>query len=185
MSRPAQAPVARRASTPPGAVRAGARPNGAGPASAWTVRRASRADVAGVVVAVQELLLELGGTPPPAHALERTARELIDDHGAGAVLVARCGADVVGMLAASWQLALHVPGQYATIQDLWVHPAWRSRSIGGELVDALVELARARGVARIEVGLPRESFRALRATEGFYLENDFEPLGPRMRRVIS
>ena len=31
------------------------------------------------------------------------------------------------MLAASWQRAIHVPGRYATIQDLWVTPAWRSR----------------------------------------------------------
>ena len=57
--------------------------------------------------------------------------------------------------------------------------------IGAELIEALVELARARGVSRIEVGLPRESFRALHATEAFYLENDFAPLGPRMRRVIA
>ncbi len=155
------------------------------PATAWIVGRASRADVAGVVVGVQELLLELGGTPPPAAELEQVVRELIDDRGLGAVLVARVGADVVGVLAASWQVAIHVPGQYATIQDLWVHRAWRSRSIGADLIAALVELARARGIARIEVGLPREGFRALRATEAFYLENDFEPLGPRMRRVLS
>ena len=155
------------------------------PATSWIVGRASHADLAGVVVGVQELLLELGGMPPPADALEQTVRELTDDRGAGALLVARVGADVIGVLAASWQLAIHVPGQYATIQDLWVHPTWRSRSIGADLLDALVELACARGIARIEVGLPREGFRALRATEAFYLENDFEPLGPRMRRVIS
>jgi GNAT superfamily N-acetyltransferase len=155
------------------------------PATAWSVRRASRADAQGIVIAVQELLLELGGTPPPPAELARTVRELIDDHGAGAVIIAHVDAEVIGVLAASWQLAIHVPGEYATIQDLWVHPAWRSRSIGGELIDACVELAHARAIERIEVGLPRESFRALRATEAFYLENDFEPLGPRMRRVIS
>jgi GNAT superfamily N-acetyltransferase len=154
------------------------------PAVAWSVRRASRADAPGVVVAVQELLLELGGTPPPTAALARSARELIDDHSAGAVLVASVEQELVGVLAASWQLALHTAGRYATIQDLWVHSAWRSRSIGAELIDALVELARAGEMTRIEVGLPRESFRALRATEAFYLDNAFEPLGPRMRRVL-
>jgi len=155
------------------------------PATSWVVLRASHRDVPGIVVAVQELLLELGGAPPAADALSETVRELVDDHSAGAVLVARVDHEVIGVLAASWQLAIHVPGQYATIQDLWVHPVWRSRSIGGDLLDALVELCRGRGIARIEVGLPREGFRALRATEGFYLANDFEPLGPRMRRVIA
>jgi branched-chain amino acid aminotransferase len=155
------------------------------PASSWIVRRAAREDATGVVVAVQELLLELGSTPPPVVALRQTVRELVDDRDAGAVLVARSRGDVVGMLAASWQLAVHVPGRYATIQDLWVHPAWRSRSIGADLVDGLVELSRERGIARIEVGLPRESFRAIAATEAFYRDNDFQPLGPRLRRLLT
>jgi ribosomal protein S18 acetylase RimI-like enzyme len=150
----------------------------------WVVQLASRADLDGVVVAVQELLLELGGTPPDALALERAAAELIDDPGAGAVIVARSGGEIVGVLAASWQLAIHVPGRYATIQDLWVHRAWRSRSIGAELLDALVELVGDRDIARIEVGLPRESFDAIGATEAFYLDNDFARLGPRMRRIL-
>jgi ribosomal protein S18 acetylase RimI-like enzyme len=154
------------------------------PASSWTVARASRADVAAVIVAVQELLLELGSTPPHTAAIERAARELIDDRDAGVVLVARVGQEIVGVLAASWQLAMHVPGRYATIQDLWVHRAWRSRAIGAELMTALVELARERGMARVEVGLPRESFPAIGATEAFYRANGFEALGPRMRRVL-
>jgi GNAT superfamily N-acetyltransferase len=145
----------------------------------------SPADGADVVVAVQELLLELGGTPPPAPELEAAALELIEDERAGAVLLARAGDELVGVLAASWQLAIHVPGRYATIQDLWVHPSWRSRAIGAELLDALVELARERGMARIEVGLPRESFSAIDATAAFYRRNDFAPLGPRMRRILS
>lgn len=154
------------------------------PSRSWTIRRATHGDVAGVVVANQELLLELGSTPPPTDALERAVAELIDDRDAGVVLVALAHDEVVGMLAASWQLALHVPGRYATIQDLWVHPAWRSRSVGAELMAALVDLARERGMARVEVGLPRETFRALDATEAFYRDNGFEPLGPRMRRVL-
>jgi GNAT superfamily N-acetyltransferase len=155
------------------------------PASSWLIAPASPHDVLGIVVAVQELLLELGTPPPPDPALAQVVRELIADRDAGAVLVARAGSEIVGVLAASWQLAMHVPGPYATIQDLWVHPSWRSRSIGTELLDALVQVARARGIARIEVGLPRESFRAIRSTEAFYLRNGFAPLGPRMRRLLS
>ena len=86
---------------------------------------------------------------------------------------ARCSSprpegEIVGVLSASWQRALHVPGRYATIQDLWVDPEWRSRRVGAALVDELVALCGKQGVARIEVGLPRESFDAIRATEAFY-----------------
>jgi GNAT superfamily N-acetyltransferase len=156
------------------------------PETSWTIARASPGDVSAIVVAVQELLLELGGAPPPpTRALTETARRLVDDESAGAVLVARVEREVIGLLAASWQVAIHVPGRYATIQDLWVHPAWRGHAIGRELLDALVGVCRAAGVARIEVGLPPESFRTIRATEAFYLDNGFEPLGPRMRRLLS
>jgi GNAT superfamily N-acetyltransferase len=65
-----------------------------------------------------------------------------------------------------------------------VDPEWRSRGVGAGLVDELAALCGRQGVARIEVGLPRESFDAIRATEAFYLGKGFEHLGPRMRRVL-
>src|SRR5580704_3416827 len=99
-------------------------------------------------------------------------------------LLVELGGALVGVIAASWQTAIHIPGRYALIQDLWVHPAWRSREIGADLVRALCGLASDRQIARIEVGLPRESFAGLDATESFYARNGFTPLGPRMRRVL-
>jgi GNAT superfamily N-acetyltransferase len=149
------------------------------------VRGATPADLDTVVAGVSELLRELGSTPPAADAMRQSAQALLDDPAAGVLLVAQAGGSIVGVLSASRQIALHVPGPYVLIQDLWVDPAWRSRAIGGDLLTALFALARERGMARVEVGLPRESFRAIAATEAFYLRNGFTPLGPRMRRVFS
>jgi len=149
------------------------------------VRRADPDDVPAIAAAVGALLRELGSTPPPAPAIEDVARELIADRGVAALLVAEAEGAIVGVLGASLQTAMHVPGRYALIQDLWVHPSWRSRAIGAALIDRLCELAREQRLARIEVGLPRESFAAIRATEAFYLGNGFQPLGERMRRVLG
>jgi GNAT superfamily N-acetyltransferase len=152
---------------------------------AWTIRRAVRDDAAGVAAAVRELLVELDGTPGTPTAMEAAAATLIDSPWAGVALVAHAGDALVGVLAASWQMAIHVPGSYALIQDLWVDPAWRSRSVGGALIEALFELARAKGLRRVEVGLPRESFARFASTESFYEGNGFTPNGPRMRRLLS
>jgi GNAT superfamily N-acetyltransferase len=149
-----------------------------------TIRPAGDGDVAAVALAVEALLLELGGRRPAREELEAEIRAALEDPGVGAILVAEAGAALVGVLSASWQRALHVPGRYATIQDLWVDPEWRSHRVGAALVDELVALCGKQGVARVEVGLPRESFDAIRATEAFYLGNGFEHLGPRMRRLI-
>jgi GNAT superfamily N-acetyltransferase len=151
----------------------------------WSVRLATRDDVEAVAGAVRALLLELDGTPSSAAAMEAATRTLIDSPWEGAVLVAQARVAIVGVLAASWQTAIHAPGSYALIQDLWVDPAWRGRAVGAGLMEALVELARGRRMERVEVGLPRESFNDFAATERFYLSNGFTPNGPRMRRRIS
>ncbi|HEY5709720.1 MAG TPA: GNAT family N-acetyltransferase [Solirubrobacterales bacterium] len=154
----------------------------------WSVREASAQDAPAVAAAVAELLVELSGKGPAAAELEEATRELARDRGVGALLVAEAGGEdggaVVGVLAASWQHAIHVPGRYGTIQDLWVHPEWRSRAIGRDLIEAFCEVARREGAKRLEVGLPRESFARIGATEAFYRTNGFEHLGPRMRRKL-
>jgi GNAT superfamily N-acetyltransferase len=168
--------------TPPPGASAETTP---GEAASWRVVGASHEDLAGVVAAVADLLVELGGTPPPVAAMEATARVLIEDPQAGALLLAKADGTIVGVLGASWQIAIHSPGKYALIQDLWVHPSWRKQAIGRDLLAALVELAQVHQMARIEVGLPSPRFPRLAATEAFYRNNDFSPVGLRMRRLCS
>ncbi|MDQ2629695.1 MAG: GNAT family N-acetyltransferase [Actinomycetota bacterium] len=154
-------------------------------ATQTTVREAEAADLEAVAIAVESLLAELGGRCPARPELEAEARALLEDPEGGSVLIAEADGQVVGVLSASWQRAIHVPGIYATIQDLWVDEGWRSRGVGAELVEAIASQARARGVGRLEVGLPRETFAAIASTESFYRRNGFEHLGPRMRRLLD
>ncbi|HEY6145834.1 MAG TPA: GNAT family N-acetyltransferase [Solirubrobacterales bacterium] len=150
-----------------------------------TVREAGAGDVEGVATAVEALLVELGGRCPERAVLETEVRALLEDPAGGSVLIAEADGKIVGLLSASWQRAIHVPGVYATIQDLWVDEAWRSRGVGAELVEAIASQARTRGVGRLEVGLPRETFAAIASTESFYKRAGFEHLGPRMRRLLD
>ncbi|MGH2854974.1 MAG: GNAT family N-acetyltransferase [Solirubrobacteraceae bacterium] len=190
------------------------------PRLSFSVRPAAHGDVPAVVAAVQELLRELGGTPPPTDAMRDAARVLLDTPLAGALLVAEAdgatvgaqadggaagveanggahgaaadsgaaGAEtslaVIGVLGVSWQTAIHAAGPYVLIQDLWVHPDWRGRGVGGGLLEALYALAHEREITRAEVGLPPARFAGLPATEAFYRDQGFAPLGARMRRVL-
>jgi GNAT superfamily N-acetyltransferase len=153
----------------------------------WKVRPARTDDVPAVAAAVAELLGELGGMPPARGAIEAEASAHIEDPSLGIVLVAGAsvgGSDLVGVLTASWTRAIQVAGRLLTIEVLWTRREERDRGVGAALVEALAVAAAAEGAGRVEVGLPRESFPALRATERFYLANGFERLGPRMRRSL-
>jgi GNAT superfamily N-acetyltransferase len=154
-------------------------------AARWSVRAAQPEDLPGAVAGIAALLGELGGSPPPAASLLAAARLLLEDACAGELLVAATDERVVGVLGASWTHAIRTAGRYAAIQELWVDAAWRSRRVGAALIATLVELARARGVGRIEVGLPSARFEALAYTRAFYAENGFETLGERMRLTVS
>ncbi len=150
-----------------------------------TIRTARLEDTRAIVLAICELLAELGGDPPVQEAMETAARALIDDPQSGALLLAEVQSSLVGTLAASQQTAIHVPGEYLLIQDLWVAPAWRSRQVGSALIGALLRLADERGITRLEVGLPRAGFAGIEATESFYRREGFTELGTRMRRVLG
>jgi GNAT superfamily N-acetyltransferase len=150
----------------------------------WSVRPARTEDVPAVADAVAALLAELGGTPPARPAIESEARAHIDDPSLGIVLVAATGGKHIGVLTASWARAIQVAGRLLTIEVLWTRRECRDAGVGAALVEALAVAAAAEGAGRVEVGLPRESFPALRSTERFYLANGFERLGPRMRRAV-
>lgn len=153
--------------------------------AASTVRQAAPDDAPGIAAAVSELLLELGGKPASAEDLQRAASALIEDEDAGALFVAEADGQVVGFLGVSWQQAVRIPGSYGLIQELWVHPSWRSQAIGADLLGALDALARERGIGRIEVGLPGERFPSVEATRAFYEANGFQPIGLRMRLLVE
>lgn len=150
-----------------------------------TVRRAGSEDLRAAVDAVRELLVELGGKPPSIEAMQAAAGELIADPDSGMLLLAEQERELVGVLAASWQLAIHTAGRYALLQDLWVKPSHRSSAIGREMLQALCTESRERGLTRVEVGLPSDDFPRIEATRGFYLKNGFKPLGPRMRLPLT
>jgi GNAT superfamily N-acetyltransferase len=162
------------------------RPAGAPGTSGWQIRSARPGDAAAVATGVAALLCELGATPPSHAAIEAEARAHIEDPSLGIVLIAvGDGDELVGVLTASWARAVQIPGRMLTIEVLWTRREWRGRAVGAGMVDALAPIAVDAGAARVEVGLPRESFEAIRATERFYLANGFERLGPRMRRTFS
>jgi GNAT superfamily N-acetyltransferase len=150
----------------------------------WSVRRASESDATAVAAGVRALLGELGAPLPSEQEMLEATRSLLADPEAGVAFVGEAAEGIVGLVTASWQLAIHIPGRYGLVQDLWVERGWRGMALGAEIIEHLMEHARELGIKRIEVGLPKPDFPGLPATAAFYAANGFVPLGARMRRLM-
>jgi ribosomal protein S18 acetylase RimI-like enzyme len=150
-----------------------------------TVRQAEPVDGPAVAAAVSRLLVELGGAPASLPELERAAGQILADENAGLLLLAEDEAgEVVGFLGCSWQQAVRTAGRYGLIQELWVSPERRGRSVGASLLTALAGSASEGGILRIEVGLPGERYQQRAETEAFYVANGYTAVGTRMRRLL-
>lgn len=60
----------------------------------------------------------------------------------GNLFVAEAGAEVVGFILLSWHLRDDAPNAPdGTVIDIWVHPDWRNKGVGQNLVDFAKEMA--------------------------------------------
>jgi GNAT superfamily N-acetyltransferase len=108
--------------------------------------------------------------------------EIAADPRGGAVLVAELDGTVVGVC----QLIVfrHLQergGRCAEIESMHTHPAWRGHGIGGALLDAVVELARAAGCYRVQL----TSNTARPDAHRFYERHRFEPTHVGFKRRLD
>jgi ribosomal protein S18 acetylase RimI-like enzyme len=92
-------------------------------------------------------------------------------------LVAETGGQLVGYLHASSDQKQRVEvipesEPYLEIEDIYIHPAFRSQDIGGKLLERVFEIAQQEGIQRFVVGtLSKETDKILK----FYRSHGFTP----------
>ena len=116
---------------------------------------------------------------------EARSRELVA-RGKYWIFIARESATgrAVGFVSLYESYALYAEGAYGTMPELYVHPRWRSQSVGNMLLKAVDTFGREKGWSRIEVTTPPlpEFDRTLR----FYEANGFSVTGGRkLKRDVA
>jgi GNAT superfamily N-acetyltransferase len=89
----------------------------------------------------------------------------------------------VGVITVSTSAAIYAAGIVGTIQELYVVPALRSAAVGATLLSTVVEVGRASGWNRLEVGAPSQE--RWKRTIDFYEANGFTEIGPRLGRRLT
>ena len=128
------------------------------------------------VLGMYEWLFAPPGSVPPGWDPERARSAIADaiDDPSAAVLVAEHRGEVLGLCTAYLDINSVRFGARCWIEDLAVSPDHRSQGVGGALLDAAEEWARARGATHLELdtGLAREDAQRFYerrdpATKGF------------------
>ena len=86
-----------------------------------------------------------------AESLCRVLKRVIADEQRGFVLLARVEGRIVGVAYVAAILSVEHCGPAAWLEELYVAPAWRQLGIGSALVAAVLERARAAGVAAVDL----------------------------------
>ncbi|MBD3921698.1 GNAT family N-acetyltransferase [Paenibacillus sp. PR3] len=153
----------------------------------WIVRPAVKTDEHEVLEAIRSLCAELREKPDvklPASASDVFQR-IINNTITGAVFIAETTeGNLVGCATVSVQEVIFRGGPYALIQELWVHPSYRSLSVGAALVRSVEGYCRKHSLKRLEVCLPDESFVTFDKTLKFYGRVGFAENGPYMAKVV-
>ncbi len=143
-----------------------------------TIRDAAATDRA----ACLDLLAQLSAATGSTHS--QIGGETFDallDHSRGKVLVADEAGTLLGMASISFNLAMRYGGEYCQLEELIVTPQARGKNVGGQLVEATVAAARARGCGEYGLYL----VEATTHNQPFYEKYGFEMVGAEMRQRLD
>jgi ribosomal protein S18 acetylase RimI-like enzyme len=142
------------------------------------VRAAGADDAEAVGTLLHSFNTEYGYPTPDPPALAERIRELLPG-GETRVLLAGEGPDGVAVLRfrpSIWTRALE-----CYVAELYVVPARRGRGLGRALMEAAIELARAEGADRMELGTSDDDVAARRLYESLgFINREGSPDGPLM-----
>jgi len=148
------------------------------------IRLAGQQDSNTVAELVGRLLAELGGEPYKENDQYRgTSACLLKGEINYTVFLALQESDTcIGMISVSESYAVYTLGKFGIIHELFVDADYRSRNIGRQLIQAVIDHGRKHQWSRIEVGTPdREQWQR---TNSFYKREGFEEVGPNLRLVL-
>jgi GNAT superfamily N-acetyltransferase len=132
----------------------------------------ARPEDADAVVSLLAAQLEEHSIPLAPELLVQAVRGALEDDGRALILVARVDDRPVGLAYLSFQWTLERGGRVLWLEELYVLPELRGRGIGGQLLRATLDVARARACLAVELEVEASHARAA----NLYARAGFRPL---------
>jgi ribosomal protein S18 acetylase RimI-like enzyme len=113
------------------------------------IRQATAADAVQLCKLLSLLFAQEADFKPDARRQSRGLRLILNQPEVGLIYCATKGKSVVGMVSMLFTVSTAEGGRAAWLEDMVVHPNWRGKSIGGQLLHEAINRVRATGCTRI------------------------------------
>jgi len=133
------------------------------------IDKASSADIPALSELLSVLFAQEEEFTPDLEAQAQGLAHIIDKPEVGAVLVAREGGQILGMVSLLFTVSTALGGRVAWLEDMVVSAQARGAGLGSELLAQAISLARAQGCKRITL----LTDRANEAAQRFYRQQGF------------
>ena len=90
--------------------------------------------------------------------------------------------NIIGICTLMESFAIYANGNYGIIDEMYVHPDYRSLRVGARLISAVVEYGRQKSWSRIDVTAPENE--RWRRTRAFYEKEGFIFTGPKLKKLL-
>lgn len=137
------------------------------------VETATAADIPALSGLLSVLFSQEAEFAPNPDAQQRGLARIIGDPEAGAVLVARQGDQIVGMVNLLFTISTALGERVALLEDMVVFPAGRGIGVGTKLLSEAISYLRVQGCKRITLLTDRgnESAQRFYAKQGFVVSS--------------
>ena len=113
------------------------------------VEPATLDDLPQLVQLLNELFEEEADFAPDETKQEAGLRMILEEPHRGRILVVRNDHTIIGMANLLFTISTAVGGMVLLLEDVIIHPAHRGRGYGGQLLAAVEDYAKSKGIGRI------------------------------------
>lgn len=133
------------------------------------IERATPHDIPALSNLLATLFAQEAEFTPNLEANQRGLAKIINDPGIGAILVARKGHQVIGMVNLLFTISTALGEPVALLEDMVVFPDARGQGIGSQLLTEAIAFSRQQGCQRITLLTDHDNLTA----QGFYAKQGF------------
>jgi GNAT superfamily N-acetyltransferase len=148
-----------------------------------TLGSAARSDIPRLVELLGLLFSQEREFTPDPEKQGEALEAILADRTRGRIFVARVGNEVVGMASLLYTISTAEGGKAALFEDLIVDPKHRGKGIGSQLIEYVIQQARAEGVLRITLLTDLENDTALGLYRKLgFVDSPMQPMRLHLKR---